>query len=826
MMTPLTLAILLAILVLNVALSVAALLLDYLDRGTVAISIGIWFGLPWLFALGVAPTLVGNEQESGTLGWLRTLPVSWTRLTNWKLAVSIAGLLLVWAAATMMLGLQFLLHSDSFLNGLDIPELDSKQVFLAGLVFVGISFWIWACSFCCSFWFRSPMAAVVGFFPAFFAVVLGNGYILERVSVVPPIRVRSAFVDLPMSAQYKLVAIPVTIFLVLVGLLYLLAWMRLNGKGGYEGWLKRSKDAFELHDSISPMRMNAPSIHQALIWQQLRHISPYVLPMIVLSLVGCVFGARSVNTWRNDAEIFWVMSTTTIVALTAHCIGGLTFFSDNLRQRVAFFADRGISPTRLWATRVLVSACFLGLLLGCVAVGLRIRGHNAGQLNAAWIMIPLSIAWATGVLISMVSRRPVLGLFGGLALSMFWPALSGWFYTIYQTYAWTLLFSVAVLLFAGWRLCRRWLDGRTGRPFEARVAAYIALAIGLPMAVTLVHRYATLPSVDQQWRSRMLATELPRGNSDLSNSDRTTGSASAWTASISTAAFLPRFYDSYHFGNTATGIWHDSSPISDSDESLAKRMERELASVDRIGVHVSGQEITSLLPPTLPIVRDRGDMYRPTRYLHASALEIQAVEVLLHWANRSRRLIVEGDEGMATLVGVAEPAERIAVAVMFLWSSSAENQAEIDRLQSLIADDDLRKESRRVAIVGHWKRFVQLPWTTKTGLGKEFAFDRFLAPHVAWLNVEQRRSERWVDQAIQILLDEIESGRLFAGDPNTNKFTKRWVSAMKGPPRIQTKSNGNRGARTESANSTMIQWVGSLSYHQQQIEQLQRGPAR
>ena len=111
---PLFLLILIGIFAINLMLCYTRPGNDY--NGTSNLLVAFWYLLPNLFALGAPAMLVGTEEDSGTLGWMRTLPVSWQQIVDSKLVVATFGLIATWT------------HFDSHLFRIDLVDRFTKRV--------------------------------------------------------------------------------------------------------------------------------------------------------------------------------------------------------------------------------------------------------------------------------------------------------------------------------------------------------------------------------------------------------------------------------------------------------------------------------------------------------------------------------------------------------------------------------------------------------------------------------------------------------------------------------------------------------------------------
>jgi len=64
---------------------------DFASRSLYTSSMTLWVMIPGLVSFGTASMLIGTEEDSGTLNWLRTLPISWQQVAVSKLTVGLAA---------------------------------------------------------------------------------------------------------------------------------------------------------------------------------------------------------------------------------------------------------------------------------------------------------------------------------------------------------------------------------------------------------------------------------------------------------------------------------------------------------------------------------------------------------------------------------------------------------------------------------------------------------------------------------------------------------------------------------------------------------------
>ncbi len=100
---PLLLAIGLSIVAMPFIAALAKVASDDSGSSAVVWSIMLWILLPNLMAIGLPPMLIGTEEETGTLGWLRTLPIRWQTIADSKFVTAALCTLAAWLLASLAL---------------------------------------------------------------------------------------------------------------------------------------------------------------------------------------------------------------------------------------------------------------------------------------------------------------------------------------------------------------------------------------------------------------------------------------------------------------------------------------------------------------------------------------------------------------------------------------------------------------------------------------------------------------------------------------------------------------------------------------------------
>ncbi len=122
--------------------------------------VSLWILMPNLVALGAPSLLVGGEEESGTLNWLRTLPVSWQKVIDSKFLVAWGAVVATWLAASVVLVIA--LAATGSLSG----DMRDIVTFANVLYLAFFSMLLLSTGFALAYLFRSPVTALIAVIPA------------------------------------------------------------------------------------------------------------------------------------------------------------------------------------------------------------------------------------------------------------------------------------------------------------------------------------------------------------------------------------------------------------------------------------------------------------------------------------------------------------------------------------------------------------------------------------------------------------------------------------------------------------------------------------
>ncbi|QDV47391.1 hypothetical protein Enr13x_73000 [Stieleria neptunia] len=745
-LAPLAIATLAAIFGFNALLwLIADAVMDVDNQVRLGLSRMIWIVLPNLLAFGAPALLVGSEEESGSLAWLRTLPASWRGVAISKLLVAFGTLLAGWILASMLYWLQWSILPDHVIawaeNTRNVPDWSavavvSQWVFSIALLLTG---------FIMAYWFRSPINALLAVLPAM--VVFAIAFVsVEEYWLGTRLQGRPRWVSISAFQFWSVMTVPIV---GAIGVLFALhQWMAKRRLTGPEESLGRrikqrvSGDAFRPPSTLPmswygvSLALRRPTKTHALLWQAARQNVWILLILTVVGVLGVTFAVWGGGNWEELASLM------TAVALFG--IAGSTFYGDSVRKRCVFLADRGVSYTLIWRTRLMPTAIACGLIFLALLVSQLLSDvlYNDGLRFNEFLLCTMLmlVGYALCQLVSQWAPRPV---FAFLASPVFAVLAFLLFYPLFDAYRegalWAAMVSIPVFLFASWRLTPRWLSGATGRSDTMRFVGYFALSIVLPYMLVLGIRSATIPAEQTQWRTRMLAYEFPQRPAD----DR--------LVEVHRAAIPELAY----FWN---GFRRDELLLSPKSDQFDERLVQELASETSVGEFVSFNELVARVP------------YWPEGYAPSAgassfsrfgadqlALELRIARVLLKWSQMVRHEARFGDSSFERLAQISEYAEWIAAVILNRHLDEGAMTPEIKELAGMFPDDSLVLESRRNSLIASWK------WQTgATGFNRPMSLgNRSPRPRTEFIaRIEALRRERFVDQTVKLAETHWRSGSM------------------------------------------------------------------
>lgn len=756
----------------------------------------IWFLLPILIAYGAPAVLVGGEEESGSLAWLRTLPASWSSISQSKLLVTTVCLGIAWLISTLC----FLGYWES------IPERMLRSVRAGAapepfwLHFVGniwLSLVLMLSSFITAYLLRSPITALIAVVPVMGAAVGGTaGLTFFLAPVEAANRLPGAPPPAATVAVFCLVGL--VVLLILLVMHQLAARQRLEKPASRMAERKSampSREAFRPPPTASEFNWYGSAIAHgrppqwfALLWQNMRQMGWHFWCLVTIG----VFGAFSMLARGSSIELVGGLGL-----LAGLCLGSLPFYGDSVRNRCRFFADRGVSPTMVWWTRIAPTALALLLLSlmawGCASLSV---GHVIPLHESLNVLAIVFAVFSLAQLTSQWSPRPVLTFFAAPVFCCFAGFALASLFNFYSWSVWVLAFSGLVLMFASWRLTPRWIRGETGKPYILRLLGYGAFALLLPYVLVLGGRWITTPAVDAQWRQQMLSMTFSasRNSSRDSSEDVMQLRDQAFGVSM------------LHLNSMMRPM-----PLNSlSTNELIDAIKNELADDQAIGGHVSVRQLHNLAAlgskdwqkyqdslfgeytqqlgfgfssGVGETLSEQAKADEPPGYSdeeveqlreNESEVRLLAARVLVKWSTTVREMALAGNASFSQVFGLAETADSQLEPLLSSFEDLYHNEpneaeAELLELFGSLPDKTLVRQSRRISLIRDWQRYAQ-PTESSLQMGRRFAGLYSMAPSQRWLAVERIRSDRYLDKAMKLILSKWDSGQDFQSLEQTREL--------------------------------------------------------
>lgn len=747
------------------------LLLHPNSRAAIMLAHTIWGLMPMVVAMGAPAVLIGGEEESGSLEWLRLLPTSWRQITLSKLSVGLAGFLISFGFATLCLfAFLTLFREDSLREFYGTSTVSSYAEVVLPILNVGLVLML--VSFATAFCFRSPITALVMVVPSLLFLIwvyvgTANAYDYQ------PWRISQ---DWSIGTHWLVMLAEI---LLLSGLVHAFAYRRLRlprGSGRRARVVSISQSAYRPPSSVLSVPLEhlqflgRPGQWRVLFWSQLRPLGWQLGALAVVGILCAVL--RPLTNFGPWSPLFALGTS-----LSLFMIGSMTFYSDAVRDRCQFFFDRGISTTRVWfsrlATTALVSAFVLVVSGVFTAMLSGFRSFSIEQdLGFAQLICVAIAGFAVLQLVSQWSPRPTLSFFAGpIAFGTGATALI-FLLSFYQDAYPIVLLSAAILLFASWWLMPLWMARQT-RSIRYVVPFVLALvaATVFPYLVVLSVRYMTTPAEMTAWRQSMTTRVLP-------------------------VAEFPRDKDTISSAASAARLSLSRVGVSSDQQSLRERIDAELQDPNAIGEYVSFDILVQLLSPQFRVYADhhstvtaatvtvsiaRGEEFR--------ALQLDVVRVLQKWSRVAREQAVIGDADFNVVLTVAESADLIVAKALEDYRAKFGETEEWQALVDALPDPQLVKQSREYSLVRGWKQFQVLPVRVAGGYVRP--------PLQWWLGVERLRSHRYVDELVQRLLIALDRGQPLT-DEQRQEIDRLADAAYLGPAVFYAKQ------------TTLSEWVDTL----------------
>ena len=342
--------------------------------------------------------------------------------------------------------------------------------------------------------FRRPVVGLLVLIPLFFIVSVGFTGSIEL-----------AQVGITSRLPNIVIAAAACLLLILLGLLqYALARRRLTRPEGAKVMYGSESPSTSRYYRPPSLGLQArPSQGTTLLWQQFRQTAPIagalVLGSIFMMFMFALYSPLEERGRARGLLAVFAACSPLVIGLSASWLGAITFYGDNQDRRYAFFADRGISPTKVWWTRLvppLISCLVMvAMLLAITAiVNLSQPEHRPSVWFATWFLVAMILVlFSFGQLISQWIEQPLLAFLAAPAYTF--ACLIPTFYFADNNSSLLLLIFLMppVLFFASWQLSKQWLEGKNKIIYGLQILGYTLAASILPLlfvGLTMLYQFS------------------------------------------------------------------------------------------------------------------------------------------------------------------------------------------------------------------------------------------------------------------------------------------------------------------------------------------------
>ncbi len=504
---------------------------------------------PVLFACGAGAVLIGFERESRGIDWLRTLPISPSKLTLQLYLVGAFYLVLLWMGALMI---QLVLEGQGLRQQTpaSVEVIDSYVL----LVFVQ-STYLFVCGYAMAWICNSILVSLLALIPLVAILALAN-FAVAYIQMVLE-KSQSRFVDPSSLVIYTNLEIGIVI---VAGIGYLAAIGELSGKpwGLERPYLKtdarlRSR-FFELlawpsgairdasrrlrGDSVS--RSVPATVNGSLVWLFFhQHLGGIVSLLALILVIPIIVYLASLklslpNQPTNWQELFTLAGVLWYSSLCWSAL--LSFQGEQSRSQIAFVAQQGVPSRRIWWTRHIIPSAMVSI--GALFIGVWLRTGMAFEVNVpdlarqtyTFAVLAIGICYAISQWLSQLIRSTLMAVFVAPILSLYVINLVQRQAEIsVQAFIWGGLSFVLLPLIATYWQTPQWMVGQRGRGFWLHQALFAVISIVIFGVGWLSTKLATetvpvftgmsvrLDPIDQQAKDRLLlaAAAYPAAESNI-----------------------------------------------------------------------------------------------------------------------------------------------------------------------------------------------------------------------------------------------------------------------------------------------------------------------
>lgn len=475
---------------------------NLLNRDDLKNYILMW--LPALFAVGAGAMLIGQEKELRTLRWLNALPVRPRDLIWMKLLVGFSGLVIVWAASSLIAIVSNWVEKGT--PGSSLENASTVGTWVMHSVFLLLI------GYALAWLMKSSFPALLTMVPVA-AIPMVTSWIVSRL-VGDPLR-PGAFLETSPS-------ILLSVQTGLSGIALWLGWYagkqyfraQAPAPSRFASWKRGESSSLQASIRASVGSQSLPlATRDSLVWQFGNQSRGILIGLT--GLLGCALVLASIAIFQKSpsTDVPLLGCSIPIAALAVSWLGVSAFHGDRLQNRIRFLADRGIAPNLIWRTRHTVPICILialafvsvcpalAWIAACFARGVVVGGN----INLSDSLELPSIV-AVAFLVSVLFIYPISQWVGQLIASPIVAAilapvaaLAAWFYAGMAIFMcgcplWLLALCAPLPYLATYWMMGPWMDCRLNWGYWCRHAGILAAWVLVP-TIPLLYAVVTTPSM-------------------------------------------------------------------------------------------------------------------------------------------------------------------------------------------------------------------------------------------------------------------------------------------------------------------------------------------
>ncbi|XZE18885.1 hypothetical protein SH449x_004192 [Pirellulaceae bacterium SH449] len=449
------------------------------------------FGLtPIFFALGAAALLVSQEKEQRTLLWYASLPIAPRQIVQSKILVGVIGVLLSWLISAVIAAP----FSVEIFN--IRPEAPTDILYVLPLTALFVFFlafataWIWG----------TAIPALLALIPIVIATLLLATTLTNLYHGDFEFKT-----DLYTRGTPLIWLISYTVVVVIVGLVARRVGSRSFVAAGGVALRKQFKNMLAYRPELNFFGYQKSGERGALLWhawmQNRLLITALILNAFVLWILMPI--AEQISPLQ-PVVVLLILSYALIVCW----VGAFTFGADQYQRRVHFLAERGVAPSKIWLSRIVMplgAAIFVYLSVMAI-VYLDLSGTQKGTppqfviLSGVFTLVAFAYAQWWG----QVAQSRVVSLCGAPLIVVLAIGFFGSVTTSTIAPLWLVLPTLVIPFIATRVSMRAWMDRRFTLGFYVRHGLFAAASIILPL-VPFGLFFATLPRMSSANHARYLA---------------------------------------------------------------------------------------------------------------------------------------------------------------------------------------------------------------------------------------------------------------------------------------------------------------------------------